>query len=153
MKALQQTTDSKIPTVIRLLVAAPILAIGIQHLTVPEAAMLPLLEAAGLPLPELTATFAPLAEIVGALLLLSGFFARFGAAILSGAMAAATATHLIIAQKGLPWPNGEENNPGTLLPTLLFVGALFILWKGAGAFSLDRKQTGEAVAGELEPAV
>ena len=112
--------------------------------------MKPLLEAAGLPLPELTAKVAPIFEIAGALLLLVGLYARVGAAILSGAMTAATATHLIIGQKGLPWPNGEENNPGTVMPALLLVGALFILWKGAGAFSLDRKLTNQGETSSAE---
>ena len=152
MKILQSTGPSKVVTLIRVIVAVPILAIGIQHLTVAEASMKPLLEAAGLPLPELTAKVAPFFEIAGALLLLAGFYARIGAALLSGAMAAATATHIIIAQKGLPWPNGEENNPGTFLPALLFVGALFILWKGAGAFSLDRKLSSKEPSEVLESA-
>ncbi|MEM9481507.1 MAG: DoxX family protein, partial [Verrucomicrobiota bacterium] len=109
MKAIQKTTNSIVPAVIRVIVALPILIIGVNHLISPEAAMQPLLEAAGLPLPELTAKVAPVLEILGALSLLSGAFARVGAVLLSGAMAAATATHLIIASKGLPWPTGEEN--------------------------------------------
>ena len=150
MKIIQSTKPSKVVAIIRVIVAVPILAIGVQHLTVAEASMKPLLEAAGLPLPELTAKVAPIFEIAGALLLLVGLYARVGAAILSGAMTAATATHLIIGQKGLPWPNGEENNPGTVMPALLLVGALFILWKGAGAFSLDRKLTNQGEASSAE---
>ena len=152
MIALQRTSPSKVAAIARVLVALPILAIGVQHLVVPEASMKPLLEAAGFPLVDLTAAVAPVFEILGALLLLPGFFARAGAVVLSGAMAAATATHVIIAQKGLPWPNGEENNPGTVLPALLFVGALFILWKGAGAWSLDRKMTTDGGVVEAEAA-
>ncbi|MEM0895599.1 MAG: DoxX family protein [Verrucomicrobiota bacterium] len=141
MKAIQNTSNSIVPAVVRVIVALPILIIGVNHLVSPEAAMQPLLEAAGLPLPALTARVAPVLEILGAVSLLTGAFSRVGALLLSGAMAAATATHLIIAGKGLPWPNGEENDPGTAVPALLLVGAVFILWKGAGRWSLDRKAT------------
>ncbi len=144
---IQITNQSKVSGIVRVLVALPVLLFGIQHLFVPAAAMKPLVEAAGLPFPGLTAMLAPIIEILGALILLPGIFARIGAALLTAAMAGATATHLLIAKKGVPWPNGEENNPGTFLPAILLLGALFVLWKGAGTWSLDYKMSEKARVG------
>ena len=128
------TTASKVPFGVRLLAGVPLLLISIQHAT-GMAPMKPILVGAGIPMADLNAAVAPIFEIIAALLLLSGFFARIGALITMGAMVMATYTHLVF-----DW----ETEPPVVLPIVIFLAAAFILVKGAGAFSLDLKKRASA---------
>ena len=125
------TTASKVPFAIRIVAGLPLLLISIQHAT-GMAPMKPILEGAGIPMADLNATVAPIFEIIAALLLLSGFYARIGALITMGAMAMATYSHLVF-----DW--AEE--PPIFLPIAILLAAAFVFFKGAGAFSMDLKKT------------
>ena len=50
-------------------------------------------------------------------------------------MAVAVYSHLAIDV----WPNGAENEPPLVLPLAVLAGALYILWRGAGRWSLDAR--------------
>ena len=108
--------------ILRILISLPLLGIGFLHLTGVEP-MAPILEGAKLPLPELTATLAPIAEVVGGLLLFANFRPRIGALFALGTMAGALAAHL-----RFDW----ADEPPILLPIAVFVGALVILARGGG---------------------
>ena len=125
------TTASKVPFAIRIVAGLPLLLISIQHAT-GMAPMKPILEGAGIPMADLNATVAPIFEIIAALLLLAGFYARIGALITMGAMTMATYSHLVF-----DW----ADEPPVALPIVIFLAAGYILLKGAGAFSLDLKRS------------
>ena len=132
MKLITQTTNCKSVAVARILIALPLLLSGSQHLF-GLAPMEPILRGAKIPFPELNAIVAPLIEVTAGLLLLLGFFARIGAALTIPAMSVALYTHLVF-----DW----ADEPPILLPIALIVLAAYILWRGAGAWSLDlRKQS------------
>ena len=124
-----KTSSSKIPPIARLIAGLPLLLIGVQHAT-GMAPMLPILEGAKIPMPELNAMVAPIFEIIAGALLLSGFFARIGALIAMGAMSMATYTHLVF-----DW----ADEPPIALPIVVMAAAIFIVIKGAGAWSIDLK--------------
>lgn len=125
----------KIKFVARILAAGPVLFIGIQHL-LGLAPMQPMLEGAGMPLPELTAVVAPIFEVIGALLLLLGFQARFGALLTLGAMAGAIATHLLFDHAKFEW----ADEPPIGMPIVIMLLSAIILVAGPGAWSLQSKK-------------
>jgi putative oxidoreductase len=121
---------------LRLVAAAPLLGIGLAHVLVPEAPMRPLVEAAGFPLPGLLAPLAVAAELVGGTLLLLGLWARVGAALAIPTMLGAVYTHLVVDV----WPNGHAEEPPFLLPIVVLLIASYVLWRGAGRWSLDARR-------------
>ena len=125
----------KVKFIARVLAAVPLLLIGIQHLT-GMAPMQPILEGAGLPFPEITATVAPIFEILGALLLLLGFQARLGGLITMGSMVGAIAAHVLFDHAKFEW----ADEPPMALPIIIFVLAAFILVAGPGAWALQSKK-------------
>jgi len=148
--ALTKTTNQKHIAIIRIVAGAPLLMFGIMHLT-GAAPMEPLVEAAGLPMPAITATVAPLAQLLAGLLLLSGAFARVGALIAIPVMLGGLVTNFKIPNDQWPTPSeidpsilvmGQE--PGMLTPLAIVVILLsgFIIFKGAGAWSIDSKGAG-----------
>jgi putative oxidoreductase len=96
---------------------------GAMHL-VGAAPMKPILEAANIPLPSLGAVVAPIIEVVAGLLLLAGFQARVGALT----MLVAIYTHLVA-----DWPD----EPPVVVAVVVLAGALYVLWRGGGAWSMD----------------
>jgi len=130
---------SKTLFALRVLAALPLIAIGIQHLT-GMAPMQPILEGAGLPLPELSAVVAPVMEVVAGALLLVGFQARLGALLAAGAMTGALFAHVRFDWAG---------EPPMVLPAAILVMAMVVFSGGAGAASLDgrRSRASSATAG------
>lgn len=122
-----QTRSSKSAAAARVLVALPLLVIGSQHL-LGVAPLEPILRGAGIPFPELNAMAAPLMQIFAGALLLSGYLARVGAALTVPAMAVGIYTHVVF-----DW----TDEPPIALPILMIGLAGYVLWKGAGALSLD----------------
>lgn len=117
----------------RILAAAPLLLIGIQHLT-GAAPMQPILEGAGFPSPELGATLAPIVEVAGGALLLTGLFARLGGLLALGSMAGALYAHL-----NFDW----ADEPPLLLPIAVAVFAALVVLGGAGSFALGGRKSGD----------
>ena len=120
----------------RIVAGVPLLGIGLVHVAVPEAPMRPLVEAAGFPFAAIVSPTAVAFEIAAGLSLLLGFWARVGGLLAIPTMLGAVYAHLVIDV----WPNGPENEPPLLLPIAVTVCAAYVLWRGAGRWSLDRRR-------------
>jgi len=144
--ALTKTTNQKHIAILRIIAGAPLFAFGIMHLT-GAMPMKPLIEAAGLPMPGITAMITPPMMILAGLLLLIGAFARIGAVIGIGTMLGAVMTHIKIPSDAWPIPAETAPNPNPYIPMLLFaviiiVFSAYVIYKGAGAWSIDGKGAG-----------
>jgi putative oxidoreductase len=120
----------------RIVAGVPLLGIGLAHVFVPEAPMRPLVEAAGFPFAAILAPVGVAVEIIAGVLLLLGLWARVGALLAIPTMLGAVYAHLIIEV----WPNGPENEPPLALPIAVLVCAAYVLWRGAGRWSIDRRR-------------
>lgn len=142
--ALIKTTSAKHHIVLRVLAGAPLLAFGIMHLS-GAAPMQPLIEAAGLPMPGITATVGTLTQIHAGLLLLTGALVRVGGAIAIFNMLAALYTHIQIPNDAWPVPVDTAPNPEPLplmgLAAVIIIVSAYLIYKGAGAWSVDHKLT------------
>lgn len=151
--ALRKTDNCKIGLGIRIVAGLPLVAFGAMHL-VGAMPMKPLVEAAGFPAPGLMAVVAPLAQLAAGLMLLSGAFARIGGLIAIGTMAGAIMTHVRIPNDQWPIPTTDAVEGPWPEPTFMMgiaavviAGAIYVLWKGAGAMSIDlRSSTGSKSA-------
>jgi uncharacterized membrane protein YphA (DoxX/SURF4 family) len=121
--------------VLRVLAGAPLLGIGLAHVLSPEAPMRPLVEAAGFPLAGLVSPVGVAVEIAAGLGLLLGLWARVAALLAIPVMLGAVYAHLVIDV----WTNGAANEPPLALPIAVLVAAAYILWRGPGRWSLDRR--------------
>jgi putative oxidoreductase len=121
----------------RVVAGVPLLGIGLAHVFVAEASMLPLVEAAGFPFATLVSPIAVAVEIVAGISLLLGLWARVGGFLAIPTMLGAVYAHLVIDV----WPNGAENEPPLALPIIVMAASAYVLWRGAGRWSLDRWQT------------
>ena len=135
MLPLSRTTNPSdlLAFVVRILGGLPLLVIGISHVVWSGAAMQPLVEAMGLPMPGLLAPLAVAAEIGAGLSMLLGYRTRIGALLAVGTMAVAFYSHLAIEA----WPNPQE--PPIALPLILLACGAFLLWRGSGRWSLDAR--------------
>lgn len=120
----------------RIVAGVPLLAIGLAHVLIPEAPMRPLVEAAGFPFAAIVSPIAVAIEIVAGLSLLLGWWARAGGFLTIPTMLGAIYAHLTIDV----WPNGPESEPPLMLPVLVILCAAYVLWRGAGRWSLDRRR-------------
>ena len=132
--AVRRTEPLRHVLVLRLLAGLPLLGIGVQHL-VGTAPLLPILQEAGIPFPELNAAIAPGMEVLAGLLLLSGLFGRVGGLIGANSMVVALYTHAVA-----DW----ADEPPLLLPVAVLAGALYVVARGSGRYSFDAaaSQTG-----------
>lgn len=119
----------------RIVAGVPLLGIGLAHVFVAEAPMRPLVDAAGLPFAAIVSPVAVVIEIVAGLSLLLGLWARIGGFLAIPAMLGAIYAHLVIDV----WPNGADNEPPLVLPIVVMAGAAYVLWRGAGRWSLDHR--------------
>jgi uncharacterized membrane protein YphA (DoxX/SURF4 family) len=120
----------------RVVAGVPLLGIGLAHVMVPEAPMRPLVEAAGLPLAGLISPIAVAIEIVAGLSLILGLWARVGGLLAIPTMLGALYAHAVIDV----WPNGPDNEPPMALPLAVMACAAYVLWRGAGRWSLDYRR-------------
>jgi len=132
-QGLQATGDERHLILPRLAGGLPLVGIGLAHVFDPGAPMTPLVEAAGLPAAELLSPLAVAAEILAGVLLLCGLYARLAAALAILTMIVAVYAHIVIDV----WPNGPQNEPPIVLPLTVLVCAAYVLWRGAGRWSLD----------------
>ena len=133
---LRATSAGRHVIVPRVIAAVPLLAIGLMHVFAEGLGMRPLVEAAGLPAPALLAPLAVAVEIVAGLSLLFGAWARIGAALAIVTMAVAVYAHVVIEA----WPNAE-GEPPLALPLVVMVCAAYVLWRGAGRWSVDARRS------------
>ena len=131
-QAIQATGDEVHLVVPRLIAGLPLLAIGLMHVLDDTTPMRPLVEAAGLPAAGLLSPLAVAAEIVAGALLLSGFYTRLGALVAIPVMVVAAYAHLAIDV----WPN-SAGEPPIILPVVVLVCAVYVLYRGGGAWSVD----------------
>ena len=136
MKQITRTTNQKSAAIARILIAIPLLAIGGQHL-IGTAPLEPILRGANIPLPEINAIVGPFVQLIAGALLIAGYFARLGAVLTIPAMGLATYSHLVF-----DW----ADEPPIALPIVMIVLSLFVLWKGAGAWSFDLRCTNKCAA-------
>lgn len=121
----------------RVVAGLPLLGIGLAHVFAPETPMRPLVEAAGIPFAAVVSPVAVAIEIVAGLSLLLGWWARVGGLLAIPTMLGAAYAHLVIDV----WPNGPENEPPLALPVAVMVCAGYVLWRGPGRWSLDRRHS------------
>lgn len=125
---------SKLLFAARLLCGIPLLSIGLQHL-IGTAPMLPILEGAGLPFPELTAIVAPVIEVIAATLLLLGLTPRIAGLAAAGSMIGAIYAHV-----QFDW----ADEPPMALPVAMLVAALLVAARGSGVWALGNRASGDA---------
>ncbi len=130
---IRETRAGKEAVLFRLIAGLPLAVFATMHL-VGAAPMKPILEAADIPLPGINAVVAPIVQVLASVLLLSGAFARLGGLLAAGTMAVALYSHAVA-----DW----QDEPSPLIAAAVLVCSLYILWRGAGAWSLDaRAQAG-----------
>ena len=128
--------ESAVPLAGRVLLAAIFLLSGFGKLAAHEATV-GYINAVGLPFPELAYLGAVFVEIVGGVLLVVGYQARYAAASLAlFSLAAGVLFHGAI---------GDQNQFVHLLKNVAIAGGLLhVVAFGAGAFSLDARRSGLA---------
>lgn len=149
IQRLLRTDNSKVTIIIRLLVGAVFLSEGLQKFIFPAMRGAGRFEGMGFPQAEFFAHFVGVFEIVCGILILLGLFTRFGAL-----MMLITMTVAILVTK-IPIAMGESFGPFILreLKTYgfwsmaheirtdfaMWLGSLFLIIKGGGKWSIDRK--------------
>ena len=139
LQGVRKTSDNKLAGIIRMLLGVLFLMTGAMKLLVPmlgEAWSGQLL-AAGLPLYSLTRWTVPFLEMFLGVVLLIGAFARVAVLVIMGIMVVATYVHVVVDDPSLfPLQPSEP-----IIPLIVIVLSLYLLWKGAGAWSLDLRTT------------
>jgi putative oxidoreductase len=130
------TDTAKTTILIRLIVGAVFLSEGIQKFLFPALRGAGRFEKIGFPSPEFLGSFVGLFEILAGLLILAGLFTRLGALITLVIMLVAFATtkSAVLRQEGI-W----EMLHGSRTDWAMLLGSLFLIFKGGGAYSADRK--------------
>ena len=131
----RDTSSDKLAGVIRLMLGVLFVMTGAMKLVVPMLAdaWSGQLLAANLPFYSLTRWTVPFVEIALGSVLLAGLFARLASVAVIGIMTVATYTHLVVNDPTLfPLQPSEP-----VIPIVVMVMSALILWRGAGAWSLD----------------
>ena len=92
-ESIRNTRPLKHVVIARLVAGLPLSGISVMHL-IAAAPLKPILQAAQIPIPDLNAILAPVLVLLAGLMLLSGAFARIGAAIACGLMSVALNAHV-----------------------------------------------------------
>ncbi len=132
---LRKTSNDKIGGALRLLLGIVIFMAGILKVLVPSLgqAFAGQLAAASIPLQDIVLFTFPIVEMVLGVLLVVGFHARLSAAAAAVSMIVATYVHLAIGDPSL-FPLQPVEPVG---PLVVLVMALYVLWSGGGAWSID----------------
>ena len=136
---LRKTFSDKLGGILRILLGFVFFMAGILKIVVPSLgeAFSGQLIAAGIPLRQIVIFTFPIVEMVLGVFLLLGFHARLSAAAAALSMAVATYVHIEIEDPSL-FPLQPVEPIG---PLVLLVMALYVLWRGGGAWSIDLKET------------
>jgi uncharacterized membrane protein YphA (DoxX/SURF4 family) len=134
LQRLQRTTPRKIILLPRLLAAVPLVVFSAMHFMNPQH-FRAILTASGVPMVEVNVWAASSAELLGGLLLLTGFFARVGGLLGVGTMVPAILTTMRLAS--LP---DAPMVPPLALPIMVFVASTMVLVLGGGAWSMDARR-------------
>jgi len=139
LRALQRTADDRFAGGVRLTLGVIFLMTGAMKLLVPTLAeaWAGQLEAAHIPLPELSRIAIPYVEIALGAALAVGFFARLAALSVIAIMLVATYVHVVVDDPSLfPLQPSEP-----IIPLIVIALSVLILKRGAGAWSIDRRET------------
>jgi uncharacterized membrane protein YphA (DoxX/SURF4 family) len=121
----------------------PLIFYGGLHLIDPDG-FLQLLHAAGEAFSNVTVVVVPLMEMVAGIVLLVGMWVRAGALLAVVAMIPALHTKLVLVSgQGAPDvdPSTIAQAPPLWVPVLVLACAIYVLVRGAGAFSGDFRAT------------
>lgn len=137
MSAFRITSDDRLAGGLRLMLAVIFLMTGPMKLLIPELteAFAGQLTAAQLPLPGLSMQVIPYLELFLGIVLLIGLHTRAASIVVIGIMLVATYVHLAVDDPAL-FPLQPA---APIIPIAVIVMSLYLLWRGAGAWSLDLK--------------
>jgi uncharacterized membrane protein YphA (DoxX/SURF4 family) len=135
MQALRQTPRWKIILLPRLLAGVPLVVFSALHFMNPQH-LRDILTAGGVPMVEVNVWAASSAEMLGGVLLLTGFFARVGGMLGVGTMVPAILTTVRLAS--LP---DTPSVPPLPLPIMVLVASAVVVVLGGGAWSGDARRS------------
>jgi uncharacterized membrane protein YphA (DoxX/SURF4 family) len=140
---IRRTSNSRFAAGLRLALAALFLMTGAMKLLVPMLAdaWSGQLLAAGIPLYTISRWSVPFLEIVVGLALGVGFVVRLAGLVVVGIMLVATYVHLVVDDPSL-FPL-QPSAP--IIPLIVIAAAAYLMWRGAGAWSLDLRKSQAAV--------
>ena len=131
----RDTSSDRLVGVVRLMLGVLFVMTGAMKLVVPilADAWSGQLLAANLPFYALTRWTVPFVEIALGSMLLAGLFTRPASFAVIGIMTVATYTHVVVDDATLfPLQPSEP-----IIPIVVMIMSALILWRGAGAWSLD----------------
>lgn len=134
---LRATSDHKMAGAIRIFLGLMMCMTGLMKMLVPSlgAAFAGQLEAAQIPLSQLSEVVVPGVEVLVGVALLAGYYTRVAALILAGIMIVATYVHLAVHDPSL-FPLQPE---APIIPLMIIPLTSLLLIRGGGAWSLDLK--------------
>ena len=132
---LRKTSSDKVGGTLRILLGIIFCMAGVLKIVVPSLgqAFSGQLIAADIPLSGIVLITFPIVETVIGVLLVFGFHARLSAAAAAASMVVATYVHVAIEDPSL-FPLQPVEPVG---PLVLLGMALYVLWRGGGAWSID----------------
>ncbi len=135
---LRRTFSDKLGGILRILLGFVFFMAGILKIVVPSLgeAFSGQLIAAGIPLREIVIFTFPIVEMVLGVFLVFGFHARLSAAAAAVSMVVATFVHVAVEDPSL-FPLQPVEPIG---PLVVLVMAIYVLWGGGGAWSIDLKE-------------
>ena len=141
-KAVRATTNDKLAAGVRLMLAIIFLMTGPMKLLVPQLAEAwsGQLLAAHVPFYEISRWSVPFLELLLGVILAVGFFARPAVVVVIGIMIVATYVHSVVDNPALFPLQPKE----PIIPVIVIVMSIFILWRGTGTWSMDRKASRDA---------
>jgi putative oxidoreductase len=136
LKKIIRTDNDNATFLIRLLVGVVFLSEGIQKFLFPAVRGAGRFEGIGLPNPEFLGFFVGSFEVLSGMLILTGFMTRVAVlpTITIMIVAISTTKVSILAEKGF-W----EMMHASRTDWSMLLGSIFLLFRGAGAFSFDRR--------------
>ena len=139
LATLRRTSDNKLAATFRFLLALLFLMTGPMKILVPSLAEAwsGQLLAANLPFYLLTLWTVPYIELALGVVLAFGFLVRPAVLVVMGIMVVGTYVHLVVDDPSL-FPL-QPNEP--IIPLTVIAMSVYVLWRGAGAWSFDLKTT------------
>ncbi len=137
---LSKTSNDKLAGVLRLLLGFVFFMAGVLKMVVPTLgdAFAGQLVAANIPFYGLSLYAVPVVETILGITLLFGLHARLSAVVAAVIMLVAVYVHLVVDDSAL-FPLQPIEPVG---PLVLLVALLYVLWKGAGSWSMDLSEAG-----------
>jgi len=137
LNEIRRTTNKRKLGIVRLLLGGLFVMTGLMKLFIPilSEAFSGQLLAANIPFYSFSVWFVPITEVLLGVFLLLGLFSRIGGLVAINMMMVATYVHLVVDNPELFPLQPEE----PIIPLVAIVGAVYVVWQGGGAWSLDLK--------------